>query len=475
MTGVLSIEVEFLMGRAVVSEWSERDRPEWPPHPQRLFSALVAAHSELDLGSDGEAALKWLEALPPPEIRAELDPVRRSVLSHWVPVNDESVRVEKDKKALGLKMDFRHVLDRRSRQERFFPTVVLRDPVVIYQWPTADGLAEHRSALSRMVQGLTYLGHSASPVRGCLRQVPANATLVPAAQGSYSLRVPSAGRFERLKQVHNLRLEDETVQPPLGRVSPYAKPDTKQGSIFSPEALILAFDSGPRLSLDSTMALMQHLRSAVLARLADPAPEILSGHGRNGAASKEAHLAFTPLAFVGGAHADGSLKGTALVLPRSADESARRMLRAALLAPWELHLGPLGSIAVRLVEEPSKELFSLRFDTYTRSSSCWTTVTPVFLDRHPKKGKLTAEQIISDACEKIGLPCPSDVSTGPVSKVSGAPTASEFRAESKQTDARVRRHVFLRFDRPVRGPILLGAGRFMGLGVFLPVSEAGVS
>jgi CRISPR-associated protein Csb2 len=34
---------------------------------------------------------------------------------------------------------------------------------------------------------------------------------------------------------------------------------------------------------------------------------------------------------------------------------------------------------------------------------------------------------------------------------------------------RVQVHVRLAFDRPVRGPVLLGAGRFRGLGLFRPV------
>jgi CRISPR-associated protein Csb2 len=32
-------------------------------------------------------------------------------------------------------------------------------------------------------------------------------------------------------------------------------------------------------------------------------------------------------------------------------------------------------------------------------------------------------------------------------------------------------HVRLRFDTAVTGPVLLGAGRFLGLGLFLPMRE----
>lgn len=466
---MFAIEVEFLMGRAIASRWGERDRAEWPPDPQRLFSALVATHFELDLGPEAERALRWLEALPPPELKVDCDPDFRLPLSHWVPVNDEAVKVEKNK------VDFRHVLERRNRQERWFPAVVPQVPVVVYQWTQADGVEAHRAALARLVQELAYLGHSASPVRACVRDGAVPATLVPAQRGDYALRVPGPGRFDRLQAVHALRAVDESVQPPLGRIQAYAEATVEAHSVFSPDALVLAFEDGPKLSLDSTLPLMQHLRSAILSRVKDPIPEVLSGHDPSGRPSPNPHLALVPLAFVGHRHADGSLKGVALVLPRDAPESARRKLRMAMLTPWQLRLGPLGEISMRLVEDPGAELVSLRFASYARARRVWATVTPVCLDRYPKKNKLTAEQIVAESCMRVGLPRPAEVRLGPVSVVSGVPLARDFRGQGKQANGRMRTHALLRFDEPVRGPLLIGAGRFVGLGVFVPVRMSGAS
>src|SRR5690606_33383273 len=109
-----------------------------------------------------------------------------------------------------------HLLERRDRKERFFPAVVPEDPVVVYQWPEAPGVDEHRAALSRLTESLSYIGHSSSPVRACLRDQLVKPVLVPRPEGDWSLRVPGPGRFDRLKQIHELRLEDESVQPPLG-------------------------------------------------------------------------------------------------------------------------------------------------------------------------------------------------------------------------------------------------------------------
>ncbi len=85
---MFALEVEYLTGRAVASEPNDRDTAEWPPHPGRIFMALVAAHTERDPGDVAErAALLWLESLSPPGIGAT-DASQREVLDVFVPVND---------------------------------------------------------------------------------------------------------------------------------------------------------------------------------------------------------------------------------------------------------------------------------------------------------------------------------------------------------------------------------------------------
>ena len=42
---MFSLGIRYLCGWAMATHPSERDRPEWPPHPDRVFMALAAAHS----------------------------------------------------------------------------------------------------------------------------------------------------------------------------------------------------------------------------------------------------------------------------------------------------------------------------------------------------------------------------------------------------------------------------------------------
>jgi CRISPR-associated protein Csb2 len=345
--------------------------------------------------------------------------------------------------------------------------VVPEDPVITFQWDQANGAA-HQPALRTLVENLTYLGHSASPIRACLREDMVEPTLVPDDDRDCARRTPGPGRLQRLEAVHQQRLTNEAMQPPLGQSTTYGKP-SQPHSVFSTQALVMSFTQGPKLSLDASLPLMQRLRDALLARLNEQLPPSLCGHALDGSPSRDPHLALIPLAFVDARHADGSLKGAALVLPRALEPPERRRLRAAIDEPWLLHLGSLGSITMQLLAAQPDDLQALQFTKwYGRSATCWASVTPVVLDRHPKKKGPTVEVIIAESCTRIGLPPPVEVRTGNTSAFKGAPPVHPFLGRSSRMEGRPMQHVLVRFAEEVRGPVLLGAGRFFGMGLCRP-------
>ena len=62
----LAIDIELISGRYDAAGAGDRDAEEWPPHPARVFCALVAsARSDTD-----RDALRWLEGLPAPSVQA---------------------------------------------------------------------------------------------------------------------------------------------------------------------------------------------------------------------------------------------------------------------------------------------------------------------------------------------------------------------------------------------------------------------
>lgn len=99
---MFGLEITFLTGRYVATAYNDRSGAEWPPHPARLYSALVAAHfGELDPDPDGREALLWLERQGAPEIVAP-DASARDVVTVFVPVNDTSVLGSLDNEQAGL-------------------------------------------------------------------------------------------------------------------------------------------------------------------------------------------------------------------------------------------------------------------------------------------------------------------------------------------------------------------------------------
>jgi len=109
--------------------------------------------------------------------------------------------------------------------------------------------------------------------------------------------------------------------------------------------------------------------------------------------------------------------------------------------------------------------WGVRPERWRRGSDRWVSVTPVVLDRYPRKGDIEGE--ILRACIRIGLPSPSDVVVSSAPLMTGA-VRMRPRDLPKQVHGRLFRHVALRFERRVAGPLLLGAGRYLGIGLLAP-------
>jgi CRISPR-associated protein Csb2 len=104
------------------------------------------------------------------------------------------------------------------------------------------------------------------------------------------------------------------------------------------------------------------------------------------------------------------------------------------------------------------------------------------LDRHLKGGsneevQKDRERLVADACERsIGVR-PVMVTVGKHSAMRGAPSARPSGHAPRWTGWRVPKHfasrplvhVVVEFKEVIAGPVLIGAGRFCGLGLCLPL------
>jgi CRISPR-associated protein Csb2 len=263
-----------------------------------------------------------------------------------------------------------------------------------------------------------------------------------------------------------------------------AEPAECPGSVFSPDLVVSALEvrDGPvgTLGLRSVLEVVQRWREALVSEsndLSDAARATVSGHARDGAPLELPHLAFVPMAFVGHPHADGHLAGLGAALPAALPAETRREVLRALGRVAELRLGGLG--LWDLVRDPStRPPWSLWPETWTAhpdGATHWSTVTPVAFDRHPKaKGgadhQREVAEMIAAGCAAVGLPRPREVIVTPVSAHLGVPPAHVFpRLRRKDGGERRHAHAILVFDEPVRGPVLIGAGRYRGYGVCRPL------
>ena len=81
---MIAIGIRHLNGWSMASDSADRNRPEWPPHPDRIFMALAAAHFETDGGGSEQAALHWLERQGAPSMWAS-EATHRDTTTTYVP------------------------------------------------------------------------------------------------------------------------------------------------------------------------------------------------------------------------------------------------------------------------------------------------------------------------------------------------------------------------------------------------------
>ena len=281
--------------------------------------------------------------------------------------------------------------------------------------------------------------------------------------------------------------EPVSLRPVPGRWQGYDSPPKDKtpeapGSVFDPQLIVLGI-KGKRVSLPATLKLTAALRGLLMKECPEqPPPEWFSGHRPNGTPTADPHLALTPLPFVGAEHADGRIMGLALVLPTGLDQQEAghclepflRDSATGLPREHPLFDGQWFECAIELEtrERPPRNLDP---DTWTRESCVWASVTPVVLNRHfdgKDKWERAAESV-KDMCGHIGLPRPREVLLHPVSLVEGVPHAREYPQLVRKNGGgrRSHNHAVIVFDEPVRGPVIVGAGRFRGYGLCRPMNE----
>ena len=472
----LVLEIEFLTGVCRAARGTGDDSPDWPPQPDRVFSALVSAWGIRGELAVERAALEWLEGQPPPVIRASAHSARTAP-DVFVPPNDP-------KSSKAMRTYLRVLPEHRPRQPRRFPVARPDDPNVELVWPEVPDAATI-DALNALASCVGYVGHSASLTRcrflaGDL--VQSERKPVPPRRRVYP------GRLRELEEAHRARPDRPTIRP---GAPVYPKP--AQPPEISVQWLVLEAVSGEVPDIRTSALVGRLLRQALMAGyrrvgLGDDIPEIVSGHALDGTPARRPHVSIAPMAFVGSPHADGRVFGFAVIPPSGEALLHIDGFRAAFetVAPYRaaeqrrvltlqgpplrrpLHLAP--------APDDGDSRRSLRPEPYLKESARWASVTPIVLDRHLKRNDdAEVRELVARACAHAGLPRPDPdrVRVGKHTAVQGAPAARPLAGEPPWTRWKLPRslesrqlvHAVIDFDLSVSGPVLLGAGRFTGLGL----------
>ncbi|WP_420440321.1 type I-G CRISPR-associated protein Csb2 [Candidatus Palauibacter sp.] len=256
-------------------------------------------------------------------------------------------------------------------------------------------------------------------------------------------------------------------------------------TVFEPTLTVLLLRGEP-VSLCKTLKVTEALRGLLLRECPEqPPPEWFSGHTPDGKPTKGPHLGLTPLPFVDSERADGRIVGLAVILPRGLDrEDARNCLEPILRDPDTglprkhrlfsgRHLDC--EIALDSREDPPWNLRPTAWTGGERGSCVWASVTPVVLNRHYNGADQwkRVEESVKIACQHVGLPRARHVRLHPKPYVRGVPPADKFAQVIRKADGGRcgHSHALLTFDQPVRGPLMLGAGRFRGYGFCRPMDH----
>lgn len=458
--------------------------PEWPPSPMRLFQALLAGSKSgcrRREWSDAKAeAFRWLEAASPPVVVAPEATVAKGY-GFFVPTNDADNKPDRQGR-LTTKVARPHRLTRKG--------------AVHYIWAIRPG--DHRTrtwarTLSAEARHLLALGWGIDHVVG--NGAIASDRDVAALSGRRWLpwrgrggatrtwRVPVAGSLEELEAVYDsfcARVDAaEGLYRPERALRAYGIVEYLSGNIVPPRAFA-AFElpEGTALRPERVAQAAAMLRSLACRRAESDTHEFpggdkayVAGHVRDAQDSQgtPARFSYLPLPSIGHRHADGMIRRLLVAEPFGGDGlqaewAKRRLLNSRLRDPKGDDRG--------LLEEPWRDSSRRVIGLYANESRHWCSVTPVVLPGFDDANRFKAERLLLKATTQAGIPS-GIVEALTLRKAPFYAGAVHPRQYFAPDYIRLfsRWHVAIRFREPICGPLAIGAGRHVGLGLFAGAAD----
>lgn len=475
---------------------------EWPPAPGRLFQAIVAGAARgRTMPAEARAALEWLEALPPPVIGAPRARLGERVVL-FVPNNDAD--------ALSDPAELSSIRTKKIVQPRIPETGPL-----LYAWPIQVDSHGHAAWITEAANDVYQLGRGIDMAWAHGELLDDDGLSERLARFEGEVYRPGAGRQGVLACPIRGTLRSLVTRHAAPRLT--AEGEAKKaktyftnapkpffvGVAYVPSVHRILFDlrhsdASERFAPErasEVVRLVEQVRDAAVARLtlsmADQAEAItqcLVGKKPHDttSAKPEHRVRIVPLLSIGHAHADRSVRRVLVEVP-----SGARLQPADVAWAFEgLEVVNHSTGEIRMVLAPSEDWEMLRRH-YLPKARRWRSVTPVALPegagrrrieptrrRDEAKGGAERKQEEDAAARAVvtALRHAGVQARAASIQVQREPFNSKGqRAEVFEHKPRFLKerlwHVEIVFGESVQGPLVIGDGRFLGLGLMAPVRD----
>ena len=443
----------------------DRGRAEWPPSPFRLFQALIAgAHGGRWVAEDPDrdAAFSWLEAQDPPVIfapRAEA----RAAMTLFVPNNDLDAKGG----------DPQRVGEIRS-SKTIQPQIFDAELPIHYLW--TDVTDDAPSALSAYVKRLHTLGlgldaafaearfladaalAAFTPDPRLIRHQPGGVGKVPVpAAGSYASLLTRHEAFRERLRVEGKGSKAKTAfrQPPKARHGSVGY-DTPPHRLFFVLRRGDAREKPQPVPAVRTVRLVETIRDRIAAAFeGNPLIDRLVTGRSAGPKDIADRLRIIPLPSTGHEHSDLLIRRVLIEIPQTSPLSPQAIAWA--LDGHEVALSSDGPALI--IAASSADSVTRRY--VEQASRSWRSVTPVALTRRD-------EAMVCKALRQAGIDATlrdAALRLEPFTKKGRL--AADYVAGTRFSPAKTL-HATLHFAQPVKGPVVIGDGRFLGLGLCEP-------
>jgi len=482
---------------------------EWPPSPARLFQALIAGAG---LGGPIEnakrAALAWLERQGAPIIGApHAWRPRRGVL-FFMPNNDSD----------SIGGDTARIAQIRTATKVFQPYFF--DPSVpfVYAWSAGQAPQDQQNAgeIRSLAECLYQLGRGIDMAWAwaevlddrqfdeLLAAYPGQVFRPTAGNSGFALACPCGGSLESIErryqaQSRRFRYEQSGKsvklvfqQPPRPRFQTVAYDSPPSCQLYELREPTAEGKFAP-WPLERVYTLIARLRDGAVDRLTHAMPartteieRVLVGRKPDGsnACPPENRVRIIPLPSIGHFHADHQIRRVLVEVPPTCP------LRAAdvhwAFSGLEIVNAEMGEVQAVLTRSDAKEFLHRYGLEDHRHHRVWRTVTPAALPedarrrridpaRTPKGGnERAAEQMravaaVGQALRHAGVRAAVEAVRVQREPFEGNGARVEAFADGTRFDKHRLWHVEIVFAAPLSGPLVLGDGRFLGLGVMAPV------